>query len=361
MTTVRRVMIAAVLLVGGAQMALAADNAERRTLRVGVFPMVIAARFEGDEPVGMAIDLWEKVADDLGAATEYVRLASVAESLSAVHDGKIDVLAGPFAITSEREKLVDFTHAIFHSGMRIAVRQRDETGYLSALKSLVSRELLGLVALLVTLAIVTGHLLWFFERRDNPDPFPTSYFRGVWEAIWWSVSTMITGGCENKPVSTTVGRAIAIAWMLGGIVLVASFTSALTATMTVERVASSIHGPRDLQGRDVACLRGGVQVPAVRQRGGVVEEYDTIEECLDAVALGMADAVVGENQTLMYAISQPGRGGFRLIGTVFDAFDYGMAVATGSPLREQINAALLRIREDGSIDRIREQWLGRHE
>lgn len=357
----KRAIVAAMVLASTAGIVLGADTAERRTLRVGVFPMMIAARFDGDEPTGMAIDLWEKVADDLDVATEYVRLDTVAESLSAVHEGTVDVLAGPFAITSEREKVVDFTHPLFHSGMRIAIRQRDETGFLEALQSLLSRELLGLVGLLVALAIVTGHLLWFFERRDNPDPFPSSYFRGVWEAIWWSVSTMITGGCENKPVSTTVGRAIAIAWMLGGIVLVASFTSALTATMTVERVASSIHGPRDLQGRDVACLRGSVQVPAVRQRGGVVQEYDTIEECLDALALGMVAAVVNENQTLMYAISQPGRGGFRLVGAIFDAFDYGMAVATGSPLREQINAALLEIREDGSIDRIREHWLGRHE
>jgi len=33
-----------------------------------------------------------------------------------------------------------------------------------------SRELLGLVALLIALAIVTGHLLWFFERRTIPSP-----------------------------------------------------------------------------------------------------------------------------------------------------------------------------------------------
>lgn len=356
-----RVIAAAILLAGIAGTAPGADVAERRTLRVGVFPMMIVARFDGERPTGLTIDLWEKLADELDVATEYVRLATVEESLAAVQEGTIDVLAGPFAITREREKIMDFTHPIFHSGMRIAIRQHDDTGFFQALRSLISRELLGLVALLVALAIITGHLLWFFERRDNPDPFPASYLRGVWEATWWSVSTMITGGCENKPVSTTVGRVIAIAWMLGGIVLVASFTSALTATMTVERVTSSIHGPRDLQGRDVACLRGAVQVQAARQRGGIVQEYDTTDDCLDALSLGMVDAVVGENQTLMYAISQPGRGGFRLIGTLFDTFDYGMAVASGSHLREQLNTALLRIREDGAIDRIRDQWFGRHE
>lgn len=360
LVTSRLAMI--VLLIATVMLAARADDppvAER--LRVGVIPIETAVAYDGGVPTGVAVDLWKDIATRLGVATEYVRLHRYEDCLPAVADGRVDVLLGPFAITEERERQVDFTHAIFHSGMRIAIRQRDDSGFLSALGSLLSWELLGLVGMLIGLAILTGHLLWFFERRDNPNPFPRTYVRGVWEATWWTISTMITGGCENKPVETALGRVIAVAWMLGGIVLVASFTSALTATMTVERVTGTIHGPRDLQGRSVACGRGTVAVQSVRQRGGVAEEFDSIRECLDAVALGMAEAVVAENNMLMHAISRPGVSGFRLVGGVFESFDYGLAVPSGSPLRERINTAMLQMREDGDLDRIRESWLGRHE
>ena len=354
-------VVVAVCMSLAAAVCCADEAAAPQRLRVGVVPIEAAVEYGGSQPTGVAIDLWEDLARRLGTATEYVRLDRFDECLPAVAEGRVDVFVGPFAITEERERIVDFTHPVMHSGLRIAIRQRNESGFLAAFGSLLTWDLLALIGLLVGLAVLTGYLLWFFERHDNPEPFPKSYVRGVWEATWWSVSTMVTGGCENKPVSTALGRAIALAWMLGGIVLVASFTSALTATMTAERVAGSIQGPRDLQGRTVACQKAAVSVQAVRQRGGVVEEFDTVADCIEAVALGMAEAAVSENHCLMHVISRSGREGFRLVGGVFESFDFGMAVPSGSPLRERINTTLLQMREDGAIDRILAEWVGKHE
>jgi len=50
-----------------------------------------------------------------------------------------------------------------------------------------------------------------------------------------------------------------------------------------------------------------------------------------------------------------------LVGPIFESFDYGLGLPEGSPLRERLNTAILRMREDGKMDRIREQWLGRHD
>jgi len=36
-------------------------------------------------------------------------------------------------------------------------------------------------------------------------------------------------------------------------------------------------------------------------------------------------------------------------------------VPTGSPLRKRLNQAILEIREDGTLERIKEEWLGRRE
>jgi ABC-type amino acid transport substrate-binding protein len=143
--------------------------------------------------------------------------------------------------------------------------------------------------------------------------------------------------------------------------LLAAFTSVLTATLTAEQVAGKIHGPKDLTGRTVGCQEAAVTVKEVRRRGGVVREYSKLTEALDALGLGGLDAVVGENQQMMFLLNRSDRQVLKLVGPIFEAFDYGFGLPNGSPLRERLNTAILQMREDGTFERILEQWLGRHD
>lgn len=339
--------------------AAAAPQVQR--LRVGVVPIASAVAWTGERPVGVMIDVWENLAGRLGVETEFVRAQTFPELLSLATSDKADVVLGPIAITEDRERIIDLTHPIFHSGLRIAVRQRNETGFLAAVRSMVSWQLLELAGLVAALALISGHLLWWFERGRNDHSFPTAYPRGVGEAIWWIMSTIITGGCDDKHVDSVLGRLLAFAWMAGGIGLIAAFTSVLTATITADRVTGTIHGPRDLAGRTIGVQAAAVTGPAVRQRGGIPQEFSSINDALDALALGMVEAVVTENQQLMFLVTQGNRSTIRLVGPVFDSFDYGLGLPSGSPLREPLNTAILRMREDGSLERFVNDWLGKHD
>ncbi len=330
-------------------------------IRVAVTPIASAVEWTGKRPTGVVIDIWNEIAGRIGVATDFVLEPTFVRLLEVLPAGQADVSLGPLAITAEREQMLDFTHAIFNSGMRIAVRNRDDSGFLTAVKSFLSWQLLELLGCVMALAFFTGHVLWWCERRENPNSFPRHYLRGVGEAMWWISCTIVTGGCDNKHVGSSLGRTIAFGWMVGGIVLLASFTSVLTATMTAERVVGTIHGPRDLAGRTVGCQQAALSAKTARQRGALVEEFPTVKEALDALALGMVEAVVGENQSLMVLVNQPNRVGMRLVGPIFETFDYGFGVPTGSPLRKRLNRAILQIREDGTLDRIKSEWLGQHD
>jgi polar amino acid transport system substrate-binding protein len=332
-----------------------------RVLKVAIAPIASAVEWQNDQPTGAMIDIWKEVSRRLGISSEFIRVKTFVELMDLVREGKADVSLGPLAITEEREKMFDLTHPVFHSGMRIAVRQRNESGLLPAVRSMLSWKLLQLIGLAVALGVVSGHLLWWCERGRNPRSFPPDYPRGVGEAIWWIISTIVTGGCDDKHVDGPLGRILALLWMIGGIGLIATFTSVLTATMTAERVTGMIQGPRDLAGRSIGCQEGSVTVQTIRQRGGFPQEYATILDAIDALELGMVDAVVGEAQTLMYVINESGRNEVKLVGPIFDSFDYGLALPTSSPLREELNAVILQLREDGTLTRIQETWLGVHD
>ena len=362
-----RAVVAAGVIGLGPAGAVAADAgpdaaAGRERMRVAAMPVAGVLEWSGPQPTGVIVDVWDDVAGRLGVATDFVRVATITDLLAAVGEGgTADLALGPVAITESRERVVDLTHAISHSGLRVAVRQRNESGFSAALASLLSWRLVQLVAAVLALAVVSGHLLWWVERRGNPRSFPPDYPRGVLEAVWWIASTIVTGGCDDKHVASPLGRVLAFAWMVGGIVLLASFTSVLTAEMTVERVTGSIHGPRDLAGRTVGCQAGFVGGELVRQRGGITRDFATLGEAIDALSLGMVEAVVAENHQLMHVAARRPRADIRLVGPIFGDFDYGLALPTGSPLRERINTAILQMREDGALDRIMADWLGRHE
>jgi polar amino acid transport system substrate-binding protein len=359
---VATLLAAAAIATGCAGIAGAEDvAAPPARLRVAVMPLAAAVEWSGDQPTGLMIDLWDELARRVGVEYEFTRVPTFRQLMQALPDGAADVALGPIAITADRERIMDLTHPIAHSGLRIAVRREGEGGLLPAVSSLVSWQLLRLLGLVLALAIASGHLLWWFERPDNPQSFPPEYPRGVIEAIWWIASTVVAGGCDNKHVASGLGRTIAFAWMVGGIVLLAAFTSVLTAALTVEQVRGSIRGPKDLAGRVVACQESAVSVPVVRERGGTPREFARLDDAFAELDAGEIDAVVGENNQMMSLTSRPDRAGLELVGPIFEAFDYGIGLVTGSTLRERCNTAILGMHEDGTTDRIFEKWLGRHD
>ena len=329
-------------------------------LRVAVIPIKGIAEYHGDSPRGYSIDLWKELSKRLRASTQYVEISSIEKLFDATRNGDIDVLLGPLAVTEQREKLVDFTHPVVHSGLQIAVSSDHDGQLLTALANLISWELVTILASVIGTMILTGHLLWLFERRDNAVSFPAPYPRGVWEAVWWSVSTIITGGCENKVISTVTGRFIAVTWMIGGIVLVALLTSTLTTTMTVDQVTGAVRSPRDLFGKTVACQEGGVVIDAVKEYGGSPVLYPNIETMMAAVSNEDCDALVSESHTLMLALHASKPNELRLIPGIFNSFDFALALPQGSTLREPLNNAILQMRETGILDDLKERWFGEH-
>ena len=237
----------------------------------------------------------------------------------------------------------------------------DDDPYLAPLLILFTRGAWRLLAGLILLTVLVGHVLWWCERGVNEKSFPRDWRRGVWEGTWWGISTLIASGCDDKHVDTVPGRILATAWMLVGTVLIALFTGSIAATLTAERIGGAIHGPRDMAGRVIGTQATGVSGPAIRARSGIVMEYRTLDEVFKAADEGEVEAVVAENHTLRHAISRPERSNYRLVGPVFESFDFGIVVPAGSPLRERFNAVILTMKEDGAIDTIIDRWLGTSE
>jgi polar amino acid transport system substrate-binding protein len=86
-------------------------------------------------------------------------MASIEDLFAATRTGEVDVLLGPLAMTEQRERMVDYTHPVAHSGLRIAILRKSDSGLLESLAALVSWELLTILAGVIGTMVLTGHLL----------------------------------------------------------------------------------------------------------------------------------------------------------------------------------------------------------
>jgi ABC-type amino acid transport substrate-binding protein len=136
------------------------------------------------------------------------------------------------------------------------------------------------------------------------------------------------------------------------------FIAQMSSDLTMQQLRTSIHGPEDLPGKRVAVVHGSTSAEYVRQFGAFVSSYDQVDECYDALLTGTVDAVVADAPILLYYVKNQGKGRVAVVGKLFAPQDYAIAVRQGSPLRKQINLALVTLAETSEAKGIRAKWFG---
>lgn len=295
------------------------------------------------EITGYSVDLWRRVAKDAGLDFELTLLKTVPEVLDAVGKGQADIAIGALSITAEREKVLDFTQPIFtESGLQIAAHARSQGSAFAAFKALLNKGTMTVVGTMLLILFVVSNLLWLGERRRNNDSFPDEYKRGFIEALWWCVSTMLTGGCENLAPRALWGRLVGVVWMVGGIALTSYVTATLAASMTVNTLTSDVRGLGDLVGKPVATVTGSSAEAFLKALKYDVRGYDDVESAMKALQTNEAKATVYDSPILRYYLSKHPMADVQLVGGRFEKQAYGFALPNGSPLRKRINQTLLQ-------------------
>ncbi|MFZ4483856.1 MAG: transporter substrate-binding domain-containing protein [Chthoniobacterales bacterium] len=335
----------------GVSVSRAADK-----VRVVVKPAEPFAFVENGVLKGYSVDLWKQVAAASGLAFETRVVETVPELLEAVQSGAADVGVGAISITPDREKLMDFSHPFFQSGLQVMARSKGEAGAFSAFRALLNRNVAEVVAVLLLAVFLISHVLWLVERKINAESFPEGYVRGVWESIWWSIATLISGGCENKAPVGVAGRLVAVVWMLGGIGLTSYITATLASAMTVNTLSAEVAGLNDLRGSRVGTITGSSAQALLEKSGFDVVGFKDLDKAANALASGEVRGIIYDSPLLRYYLTQNPAAKLSLVGPLFDLQDYGFAMPLGSPIRKTINATLLKLQTTGEAGKLEAAW-----
>ena len=315
--------------------------ATQKTLTVGVKvapPFVIE---KDGHYSGLAIDLWQEAAADHDWKYTY-QAYDLEGLLQAVSDGKVDVGVGAITATADREKRMDFSHALTSSGLSVAVRNDQTAGWLAVVQALFSSAFLKVIGTLSLLLLIVGFLVWLFERKQNPEQFGGSRRQGIFSGFWWAMVTMTTVGYGDTAPKTVPGRLVGLVWMLAALIIVSFFTASITSALTVGQLSQRITSADDLGSMRVTSLADSTSASWLTGRSIRYEKAQDLDAALADLAAGKTDAVVYDAPLLRYDIHQHYRGKLQVLPLILARQDYAFALPNQSPLREAIDTSLLQ-------------------
>jgi polar amino acid transport system substrate-binding protein len=328
-------------------------------IRVGIKPLEPFVFIDEDgQPSGFSIDLWNAIATDLRIQYEWVQAGTVNELIADIQSGKIDIAIAGISMTPERESLIDFTYPYFESGLQIMVQETPDAGSVSLSNILFPSIVFKMLGVGLVLLFFMANLIWLMEKRSNPE-MPETYAAGIWDGLWWGLAMLLRHEYLDKTKPNSfLKRLFAMGSMVVGIVLIAEFTAAITASQTVSQLRPTIEGLSDLQGRRVLTVAGTSADDFLLTQELRHATVETIADAYPALLNDEADAIVFDAPVLLFYSQNQGYGLVRVVGPIIQEENYGIALPTGSPLREPINTALLRLKSSGRYDKIYEKWFG---
>ena len=334
---------------------LADPPAERAALVVGVadIPPLVVQSGEGLQ--GFDIDIWNEVSAVLGVDSSY-RLLRFDDLMEAVERGEVDAAIAGISMTRDRERVVDFSHPYFDSGLRILTTLDNGSWWLRLLRSLGSAATLEVFGSLVVFVLLCAHVLFLVERGASDISY--RYWPGILEACWCVLATITTVGYGDVTPRSWLGRFASVVTMLIGIALFGVAISHLSTALMMEALKSEISGPEDLDGRSVATVSGTTSSAAAIRYGARLRETDTIAAAYRLLEGEDVDAILFDAVPLMRYAVEDGNNTVSIVGPLIEKQSYAIAFPAGSELRESVNRALLELEESGRYARIRAKWFG---
>lgn len=307
---------------------------------------------------GFSVDLWKELAKTMEMDYELYGVTSLAKLLDEVDRKAADIGLSGISITSKREENFDFSYPILESGLQILVRKDDRSLLKTVFNFILSPKFLYVIAFLGIALIIVAHLIWFIERKHN-DQFSKNYFKGIMESLWWTAVTMTTVGYGDKIPIRASGKLFAIFWMFSSYFIFAYFTATVTTTFTMNEMESTIRKPEDLTSKKIVTVAYSISEQYLRSKGLSPLTVREIDDAYLMLANKEVDAVVYHAPALKYYATHLGKSQVEVAGLTFHKQNYGLALQSKSELTEEINHALLELIENGTYQKIHNQWFGR--
>ncbi|KAB5587072.1 hypothetical protein PHYPO_G00008710 [Pangasianodon hypophthalmus] len=291
---------------------------------------------------------------------------------------KADLAVAAFTITSEREKVIDFSKPFMTLGISILYRVHigRKPGYFSFLDPF--SPAVWLFMLLAYLAVSCVLFLaarlspyeWYNPHpclRERRDLLENQYTLG--NSLWFPVGGFMQQGSEIMPKALST-RCVSGVWWAFTLIIISSYTANLAAFLTVQRMEVPIESPDDLADQtniQYGTIHGGSTMTFFmnsryqtyqrmwnymysKQPSVFVKSTEEgIARVLNSKYAFLLESTMNEyHRSLNCNLTQ--------IGGLLDTKGYGIGMPLGSPFRDEISLAVLQLQENNRLEILKRRW-----
>ncbi|XP_072536646.1 glutamate receptor ionotropic, kainate 5 isoform X1 [Salminus brasiliensis] len=291
---------------------------------------------------------------------------------------KADLAVAAFTITSEREKVIDFSKPFMTLGISILYRVHigRKPGYFSFLDPF--SPAVWLFMLLAYLAVSCVLFLaarlspyeWYNPHpclRERRDMLENQYTLG--NSLWFPVGGFMQQGSEIMPKALST-RCVSGVWWAFTLIIISSYTANLAAFLTVQRMEAPIESPDDLADQtniQYGTIHGGSTMTFFmnsryqtyqrmwnymysKQPSVFVKSTEEgIARVLNSKYAFLLESTMNEyHRSLNCNLTQ--------IGGLLDTKGYGIGMPLGSPFRDEISLAVLQLQENNRLEILKRRW-----
>ncbi|XP_076686024.1 glutamate receptor IB isoform X3 [Andrena cerasifolii] len=328
-----------------------------------------------------------------------------------------DIAIAPMTITSERERVIDFSKPFMSLGISIMIKKpiKQKPGVFSFLNPL-SKEIwvcvifsyIGVSIVLFTVSRFSPYEWRVLTLSSGGDPsmasrndptlqhphgsqgsphIPTSSMANdfsIINSLWFALAAFMQQGCDISPRSIS-GRIVGSVWWFFTLILISSYTANLAAFLTVERMVAPINSPEDLASQtevqygtlshgstwDFFRTLSQLNLSSWGSQKSQINLYSKMWEFMNSrkhvfvktydEGIRRVRASKGKYALLIESpkneyINEREPCDTMKVGRNLDAKGFGVATPLGSPLRDPINLAVLSLKENGELAKLMNRW-----
>ncbi|KAK9527104.1 hypothetical protein VZT92_015765 [Zoarces viviparus] len=291
---------------------------------------------------------------------------------------KADLAVAGFTITSEREKVIDFSKPFMTLGISILYRVNlgRKPGYFSFLDPF--SPAVWLFMLLAYLAVSCVLFLaarlspyeWYNPHpclRERRDVLENQYTLG--NSLWFPVGGFMQQGSEIMPRALST-RCVSGVWWAFTLIIISSYTANLAAFLTVQRMVAPIESPDDLADQtniQYGTIHGGSTMTFFMN-----SRYQTYQRMwnymnskqpsvfVKSTEEGIARVLNSKYAFLMESTMNEYYRSLNCnltqIGGLLDTKGYGIGMPLGSPYRDEITLGILQLQESNRLEILKRHW-----
>uniref|UniRef100_A0A669E786 Glutamate receptor n=1 Tax=Oreochromis niloticus TaxID=8128 RepID=A0A669E786_ORENI len=298
--------------------------------------------------------------------------------------GRADIAVAPLTITLVREEVIDFSKPFMSLGISIMIKkpQKSKPGVFSFLDPLAYEIWMCIVFAYIGVSVVLflvsrfSPYEWHLDENDEakdpqspPDP-PNDF--GIFNSLWFSLGAFMQQGCDISPRSLS-GRIVGGVWWFFTLIIISSYTANLAAFLTVERMVSPIESAEDLA-KQTEIAYGTLDSGSTKEffRRSKIAVYEkmwsymksaepsvfakTTPDGVSRVRKSKGKFAFLLESTMNEYIEQRKPCDTMKVGGNLDSKGYGVATPKGSALRTPVNLAVLKLSEQGILDKLKNKW-----